>query len=294
MIGFWKPWYVWRPRQILKRVHVAFSPARPGFQELATSWGGSVCADPTKSIGRSVLTTGVYDLTVSETLLRLIDPDDVVIDAGANVGYMTMLASIACGPRGEVLAYEPQREVFETLKKNVELLQKTRKLRNVSLRNCALGDTDGFAWLELPKDFESNDGVARVTRDYTPNASLARVPMRTIDSELGTATARVLKLDVEGFELRVLEGAKRALTTRRITHVVFEEHDINDSSVARFLGGFGYRLYSLGWSVAGLRLGPPSERLAHNYEAPSYLATLAPVDAEARCARRGWRALRSI
>src|SRR5438876_809414 len=107
----WKPWFVWRPMQVLRRARLALSSPRPGYQLIPTSWGGFIWTDPTKVIGRSILTTGIYDLAVSEVLARLIKPGDTVIDAGANIGYMTMLASFAAGPNGKVLSFEPHPDL---------------------------------------------------------------------------------------------------------------------------------------------------------------------------------------
>ena len=70
---------------------------RSGYTPLPVAWGISVIADPAKMIGRSLFTTGIYDLAVSEVLARLIEPGDTVVDAGANVGYMTLLAGVAAG-----------------------------------------------------------------------------------------------------------------------------------------------------------------------------------------------------
>ncbi len=81
----WKPWLVYRPKIFLHRLRQLFSPIKPGYQELATSWGVRIKADPHQAIGRSILTTGPYDLAVSETIARLVDPGDHVIDAGTNI-----------------------------------------------------------------------------------------------------------------------------------------------------------------------------------------------------------------
>ena len=67
------------------------------MEALGDELGDGVLADSTKTIGQSIRTTGLYDLAVSEVLARLIDPGDTVVDAGANVGYMTVLAAAAAG-----------------------------------------------------------------------------------------------------------------------------------------------------------------------------------------------------
>ncbi len=118
--------------------------------------------------------------------------------------------------------------------------------------------------------------------------------VETIDEILGDAPVGVMKLDVEGSELQVLRGASRALRDGRIRHIVFEEHQGPTSEVVRLLESVGYEIFAIGWSIRGLKLGPAAgARLATAYEAPSYLATLAPHDAQARCSRIGWLTLSS-
>src|SRR5262249_47466287 len=92
--------------------------------------------------------------------------------------------------------------------------------------------------------------------------------------------------------LSVLQGAQNALASKRIRHIVFEDHEGNNSDTAEFLAASGYAIFALGWSMRGLKLAPiDGGGLATRYEAPSYLATLEPKDTLARCRERGWRVL---
>ena len=288
----WKPWFVYRPGQLVRRAFVGLQPRPGGFTPLRTSWGADVIADPTRTIGRSILTTGIYDIAVSEALFRLISPGDTVVDAGANVGYMTVLASVAAGPGGKVLSFEPNPELIGILGRNVAAVRSQWAAASVEIQQAALGERAGTADLYLPPGFETNDGIARIGRETEEGGRAVSVQVVTLDEILGDATAGVLKLDVEGFEPLVLRGAERALATRRIKHIVFEEHAITDSEAARILVGAGYRLFSLGWSLHGPRIDSIGEgSLATAYEAPSFLATLAPDELLARCRSRGWLAL---
>jgi hypothetical protein len=102
----------------------------------------------------------------------------------------------------------------------------------------------------------------------------------------------VLKLDVEGFEPQVLEGAAHALEARRIKHIIYEDHSPADSAVAPILAAAGYRLFSLGWSMRGPRVEPiAAGALAARYEAPNFIATLAADEVLTRCGPKGWLAL---
>ena len=150
MIGVWKPWFLYRPQQVLGRVLSELRAPAAGFAPLTTSWGARVIADPTRAIGRSIVTTGVFDLAVSELLARLIAPGDTVVDAGANVGYMTVLAATAAG-RGRVIAFEPHPDLFPVLRQNAEYA--ARFGCRVEPRQAALSDAPGTAALRVPSIF---------------------------------------------------------------------------------------------------------------------------------------------
>jgi FkbM family methyltransferase len=286
-----KPWYVWRPWQLARRAQVALKPPRSGYVPLPVAWGISVIADPTKTIGRSLFTTGVYDLAVSEVLARLITPGETVVDAGANVGYMTLLAGIAAGPSGRVLAWEPHPELFSVLRRNVESLAARGGAAEIAIRNAALGCDPGRATLVVPAYMDANDGVSYIG-EATGSAGSIAVSVETFDEVLAGAHVSVMKLDVEGAELGVLSGARRALGEGRIRHLVFEDHVGADSAVARLLVANGYRIFSIGWSVRGVQLGEdPRQQLTAAYEAPSFIATLDAEGVRGACRTPGWTTL---
>lgn len=282
-----KPWYVYRPSQLVRRLRASLYPPKPGCRPLKTAWGGVVHADPSKTIGRSILTTGVYDLAVSETLARLTDPGDWAADAGANVGYMTLLlASCARGPGGRVFAFEPHPELFRRLLRTAAA--PGLGVACVDLREVALGDAPGRARLVQPPEYPGNDGTARLSGGDHGEP----VEVVTLDSAVGAHSLAVLKVDVEGSEAAVLRGAARLLAGRRVRHVVFEAHDGPGGEAATLLRDAGYALYALGWSLRGPRALPAaSGSLARAWEAPSLVATTEPTDLVARMRPRGWRVL---
>lgn len=288
----WKPWYVYRPGQLVRRAAVGLWPSPPGYAPIRTSWGGRIVADPTRAIGRSLLTTGLYDLAVSEALARLISPGDTVVDAGANVGYMTALAGVAAGPGGSVLAFEPHPELHAAGLRTLAASRRALAGVTIEYHQAALGERPGAAELHVPAGFAANDGVARL--GPLSGAGGCSVPVRVIslDEAIRERSIGVLKLDVEGHEAAVLRGASRALAAGRVRHIVFEAHAPDGGEVARMLHGVGYRLFALGWVMRGLVVrgieeGSPST----GYDPPSFLATLAPDVALDRCRPRGWRVL---
>lgn len=290
----WKPWFVYQPGQLLRRGLLIIRPCPAGAQPLTTSWGASIVADPSRVVGLSIVTTGVYDLAVSEALLRLVDAGDTVIDAGGNIGYMSVLLSAGVGPGGTLLAFEPHPALFDLLCTNVRSVR-AGSLERTELYRAALGAAAGTARLVVPPEFQDNDGLCSIATDAASSAPGFDVDVVTIDDTLGQRPVSLMKLDVEGHELQVLRGSVAALGEGRIRHIVFEDHDVAHSEVVRVLRGFGYEIFSLGWSMNGPKVAPlEGFTAAKPYEAPSYLATRASGDALARLAPRGWRVLRPV
>jgi FkbM family methyltransferase len=244
------------------------------------------------AIGRSIQTTGVHDLAVTEVMARLIQAGNTVVDAGAHIGYTATLAALAAGPDGQVVAWEPHPELFAVLERNVAGVAARRRTARITLRNAALGSTPGRANLVIPDEDARNDGTSHLERTASPPIRSVPVKVETIDGVLGAEPVDVMKLDVEGSELHVLVGAAQALRAGRIRHIVFEEHQGPTSDVVRLLESMGYAVFAIGWSIRGLKLGPLSGgKLAAENEAPSYLATLAPDEVHGRRSKAGWLTL---
>ncbi|MGD0484518.1 MAG: FkbM family methyltransferase [Gemmatimonadales bacterium] len=234
----------------------------------------------------------MYDLSVSEALWRLLDLGDTAIDAGANIGYMTSLMARRIGPTGHVLAVEPHPELYPLLLDNIRLAAEGSSCARVEAVQAALGERDGDAVLAWGEDFVSNAGTARVVEGDVLSVHAAKVPLRPLDDLVSWPLVSLLKLDVEGYEARVLRGAGRLLSERRITHIVYEDHVGPGSDVQRSLADHGYVSFALGWRLWGPVIAPAAlGSLAHPWEPPSYIATLQPEMVRQRMARCGWRVL---
>lgn len=138
----------------------------------------------------------------------LLKPGDEVVDAGANIGYVTRLLSEWVGPGGRIFSFEPVPETFDLLAHNVKALG----LSNVRLYPFALAAADGHVEMEIP-DY-ADGGENRYEARVIPAGQGGRgrcvtVETRRLDSVLAGEAQRVrlVKVDVEGFELEVVLGA---------------------------------------------------------------------------------------
>jgi FkbM family methyltransferase len=143
-----------------------------------------------------------------QIMFRLLRPGDTMVDVGANVGNMALAAAAAVGPDGRVYAFEPHPRIFRFLQGNIRLNERT----NVIPVMCAVGPEDATLTLT---DAVSDD-MNRIS-----SAGPRRVRQVSLDSYLADVPRiRVLKVDVEGYELSVFEGASAVLG--RTDYVHFE------------------------------------------------------------------------
>lgn len=284
--------YLFRPLQALRALQRGRST--PGRYEVVTlPWGVPLRIRPSDNIGRAIWRAGVYDLALTESILRLAGPDEIAVDVGANIGVMTAVMGTAVGEGGHVLSFEPLPEVFDELTDNVRRWSRELGWSHVRTVSSALSDREGTASLSLPIGFAANRGTATLRASAEEHDEVT-VPVTTLDAALeGAGSVGVLKVDVEGHELQVLEGARRLLETAGIRDILFEEYSPYPSPVTDLLSSYGYEIRLVRKGLLGPRLLPPDgNRFDVSFELPNYLATRDVQRATKRLSSSGWRALR--
>src|SRR4051794_17105732 len=113
-----RPDYVLQPTAVVRRLRIPYAPPGEGrVMSVKPSWGLPLEVRSDESIGYALITTGLFDLAVTEALLRLADPGELVIDVGANIGCMTSALASVVGHDGEVWAFEPSPSVLPVLQR---------------------------------------------------------------------------------------------------------------------------------------------------------------------------------
>lgn len=163
---------------------------------------------------RAMLTHS-YDILLCTLLSRRLEEGDIVLDAGANVGYISAQAAACVGTTGEIHGFEPLSECFERLQRLRELNPEF----NFKFNNVALGDNEGSLSIAYDPRGSARDAT------LVPGNSVVesrRVHVMRLDDYIFSAISlpqriSLIKIDVEGFEFPVLLGLERffAETTYR-------------------------------------------------------------------------------
>jgi FkbM family methyltransferase len=170
--------------------------------------GGSMMEVSTADqVGRVLAISGVWEPNATAVFRSLLRPGDVCLDIGAHIGYFTLLASRLVGPGGHVYAFEPSPATYEALLANL----RRNDAANVTAFPFAAGDAPGQALLHEGPG--TNTGRSTL-RDTQPNAAPFTTPGVTVDVRTPVSCVpeddlrriRVVKIDVEGYEVEVLSG----------------------------------------------------------------------------------------
>ncbi|MHB8468720.1 MAG: FkbM family methyltransferase [Gaiellaceae bacterium] len=194
---------------------------------------------------------------LAELIRELLSAGDTFVDGGANIGLFTLVAAEAVGAAGRVIACEPSPETAEMLRSNVSL----NGFVWVSVHEAALAERPGR---EAFWSFEPGAGLSSFAPEAVEGAQRREVDVTTLDELVAGAPVRLVKLDLEGAELRALRGARRTLAHVRPDLLL----EIEAPHLAR-QGGTVEALYALldsaGYSVAEVSspnvLFKPAERL---------------------------------
>ena len=190
-------------------------------------------------VGDSGLTgniyTGLLEFAEMSCVLHALRPKDVFIDAGANAGSYTILASKVVG--AHTYAFEPVPETYSRLLVNVDLNMLSDL---VEAHNIGLAAESGALWFS-----NSSDSTNHVVDTAASRSNLVKVDVDTLD-HIVSGTGLIMKVDVEGFEYPILRGATRQLSDGGLAAVILElngsgeNYGYKDSDCIALLQKFGF------------------------------------------------------
>jgi len=199
-------------------------PKHSGEYILKTNHGFLISINPSidNGVELSLHETGTYEKGILSFLKSVLKPGDCFVDVGANIGLMSMFTAQCVGPSGKILAFEAHPLTSEILRKNILL----NGYQNIVVLNYALGSTEGKA--KIYDNWQVNRGGASLVVKSEGSDS-HEINVQRLDSVWQeNLIPKVMKIDVEGFELEVLKGA--AATIEKYHPVLIVELSENRSN----------------------------------------------------------------
>jgi FkbM family methyltransferase len=217
-----------------------------------TTDGFTINVLPNDLIGRHIYLTGKFDRSNVEVLLKYSEPGDVLLDIGANIGYVSacFLQNIA---RSKVIAIEPQPKIVELLQSNLKPFGSER----YKVFPVGLSDRDATGWLEI---CDSNRGASKIVDERNSRSVMIELwSIERLFASLQGEKIDLIKIDVEGHEATVLRACETHLGRVRPRAILFEDHTraaAPDGSIGQIFGRLGYRVFGVKKHLTRLEFVP--------------------------------------
>ena len=167
-----------------------------------------ICKGMTGATGN--LYCGLHDFSEMSFLLHFLRKDDIFVDVGANIGSYTILASAHVGAC--TIAFEPVLNTYNFLIKNISINQISD---NVTAYNKAVGNNNGT--INITSGFDTMNHISLKNEHNTLEVAVCK-----LDDILKEKIPALIKIDVEGFETEVLNGAEKILKSEQLKAIIIE------------------------------------------------------------------------
>jgi FkbM family methyltransferase len=158
------------------------------------------------------LYTRLHEFSEMGFVLHALRAGDLFVDVGANIGAYSILAASLPGVR--CIAFEPTLDTYELLLENIVL---NRYQSRVTPHRMAIGSDQGKISVT-----STLDTVNHVMSDADEGVEKEDVPLSTLDAVLEGDTPSIIKIDVEGYETPVVQGARATIETPNLFALIME------------------------------------------------------------------------
>jgi FkbM family methyltransferase len=227
------------------RVLFRLSPAGTGPTQLN---GHTMYLAPSGRYPPLAMANDRYEPATTQLFQKIVTPGMVVVDIGAHVGYYTLLAAKLVGPTGKIYAFEPESGNHETLLKNIEL----NKYGNIMATRMAVSDREGNATMYLTSLDSGRHSLFRHDLPQRGNASVATTTLDQFLESQKWPRIDLIKIDVEGAEVAVLDGMAKLLERSSELQLIIEFNPALLQSAGIHPLGFLDKVRSLGFKMAAI------------------------------------------
>lgn len=213
------------------------SKLKPEFVEM---WGNKIFLDP---LDHHLLS--IQDYPIHRIIKEVIKPGDTVIDIGANIGILTVYFAKLVGKEGKVYAFEPEPNNFALLK-NVEI----NGYQNVTLVQKAVSNKSGKVNLQISKSMTAH----RIADANGDGNNFVEIDCISLDDYFREHLGKIhfIKIDTEGNDGKVIQGASSLLTRYKDVKIMTEFHTrlLNEAGMSpekfiQLLAFHNFKIYDL-------------------------------------------------
>jgi len=219
--------------------------------------GGLICLDTEdRGIAADLYTNRMREPFIYSVFKEIINPGDIVIDIGANIGYYAMLEARKVGEQGIVYAIEPVIHNYNLLKQSKEL----NGYDNIKLYRAAIGNINGTACMKT--------GI-RPNHCHIARQGNEKVNICTLDEFAKNIRPDIVRMDVEGYCHEILQGAQRTFSHR--LKLIIELHCEALHNAGKLVATVNL-LRAYGFRVIYAAVEPYAACIRHGFKVASFLS----------------------
>lgn len=202
------------------------------------------------SLAPHILLDGYWEMWITKIFARLVQPGMTVVDIGANIGYYSLIAGTQVGPRGKVISFEANPQVFRLLANSMEI---NGFLDRSELVNKGVMDKQGeLTFYKLASHHGSSSFFIdpAVVAQFRDSMEEITVQCLSLDEYFDGRDLRVdvIKIDAEGAEPAIIAGARNVLVKNAGVKILMEYTPVNRGAVETLLS-LGFKMWNMGYDA---------------------------------------------
>lgn len=171
------------------------------------------------NIHKQLILDRIREPHATKIMKQFIQPDDVILEIGANIGYYVLMEAKILSENGYIYAIEPEPSNFDLLKKNVQL----NKIENIELKNIAISNKKEIAKLYIGKASNLHTLIKKTEENISNE--FVEVETETVDSFMtGRRPVTFIRMDIEGYEVNIFENMENTLALPSLKKIFIEIH----------------------------------------------------------------------
>ena len=184
-------------------------------------YGEKFFIDPFNFLGLIIKDQKIYENKKTKYIFKNLNKNSIFFDIGCNEGYYSVIASKK-NYSGKTYSFEPIKSLIKIIKKNLLL----NNIKNCKIYNFAIGDEDKSSKINI--FHEKNEGASSIINKYKFTSKNQKIFIKSLDSFYKTNNFNfkidLIKIDVEGYEIKILYGMMNLINSRKINKILVEYH----------------------------------------------------------------------